>query len=489
MKKSNQAVFDIIEKNCDEYGISKDKMINYVRKAYEEVYELHEDADAELDFVIDINKAIFEVRKKMRVVSDNDSDFSRFTEVRISNAKKYDRKVKVGEEAFLPAPIENKTKFGIFLQGKIKEYLEEERSQKLAATYEKKIDHLVSGHVTIIKPGKVYVDLGNTVAVIEREEQIPGERLSINQPIRALIIGYTLNKSKFELKLSRKSSKFIEKLFESDIEEVEDGLVRIVNIIRRPGSHTIVIVKADEPSINPTTACIGRSGSRIIGIRQLVNNESIDIAEYSPNIEEQFLNIYQNADYIDSVYYNGKQRVMNVLIKDWDEHIGKIYGARKAKINNAMNACNLFDVRLFDINQHTKDEIIKLINTTKELKDVEIIIEDKKEQIQIDKEKEIVSEIKEKEKIDEPKKEEKVILAKKKKKEAKPKEVVEIETVKRKVKQKDTRKKYIEDLTKNLDIKKINIIEEEIEEEKDDDYDYDDSYDDYDYDDYDDYED
>lgn len=147
--------------------------------------------------------------------------------------------------------------------------------------YKDRKGELVAGIVRRFERGNnVIIDLGRAEAVLPGKEQIPKESFRVGDRIQAYIKDVDRESKGFQIILSRADSGFLHKLFEQEVPEIAEGIVRIVNIVREPGSRAKVAVASRDIDVDPVGACVGMKGSRVQSIVQELRGEKIDIVPW-----------------------------------------------------------------------------------------------------------------------------------------------------------------------------------------------------------------
>jgi N utilization substance protein A len=139
---------------------------------------------------------------------------------------------------------------------------------------------LINGFLQRKTRDAIYVDLGRTEGILPAREQSPLEHYKTGDRIKALILSVQKNTKGPSIILSRTHPKFIHKLFEMEIPEIYDGVVKIVNIVREPGMRTKVAVTSERDDVDSVGACVGMKGIRIQSIVRELEGEKIDVVEY-----------------------------------------------------------------------------------------------------------------------------------------------------------------------------------------------------------------
>ena len=139
---------------------------------------------------------------------------------------------------------------------------------------------LINGFLQRKTRDAIYIDLGRTEGILPAREQSPLEHYKNGDRVKALILSVQKNSKGPSIILSRTHPKFIQKLFEMEIPEIYDGVVKIVNIMREPGMRTKVAVTSERDDVDSVGACVGMKGIRIQSIVRELEGEKIDVVEY-----------------------------------------------------------------------------------------------------------------------------------------------------------------------------------------------------------------
>jgi N utilization substance protein A len=142
--------------------------------------------------------------------------------------------------------------------------------------------------------GEVYQAMQKEVLLIDAEgnelnlpksEQIPKDRFRKGDSVRAIVHRVEMVNGNPKIVLSRTSPTFLERLFENEVPEVFDGLITIRKVVREPGERAKVAVESYDDRIDPVGACVGMKGSRIHSIVRELQNENIDVINFTDNLE------------------------------------------------------------------------------------------------------------------------------------------------------------------------------------------------------------
>ncbi|MBQ4509698.1 MAG: transcription termination/antitermination protein NusA [Clostridia bacterium] len=164
---------------------------------------------------------------------------------------------------------------------------EAERSYQ-AREYEDKRGEMLSAIVTKVEDstGNVVVDTGISQAVLLKNEQIPGEKLFVDDRIKVFATQVSTADKGPLVSLTRTHPSLVKRLFEAEVPEIAEGIVIIKNICREAGSRTKISVYSRDTEVDAVGACIGNKGARINAVVNELNGEKIDVVPYSDNMAD-----------------------------------------------------------------------------------------------------------------------------------------------------------------------------------------------------------
>jgi N utilization substance protein A len=215
----------------------------------------------------------------------------------LEEAKKIDPKVKPGEEIMIPLKTQKdygriaaQTAKQVILQ-KIKEVERELIYQE----YKAKEGEIVSGIVQRVEPKAVYLNIGKTLGILPKEEQVQGEFYRPGQRLKTYILKVEQTPKGPSVILSRSYPKLVSKLFELEVPEIQSGQLEIKSIAREPGSRTKIAVVSKAKEIDAIGAMVGQRGTRVGAVINELGGEKIDIILYSEKPEEYIANALSPA--------------------------------------------------------------------------------------------------------------------------------------------------------------------------------------------------
>jgi N utilization substance protein A len=270
------------QKNIDRptmIRILEDVFKNMIRKKYE--------SDENFDVIINADKGDLEIYRFREIVDDDSEDIWDFDKISLSEARKIEPDFEVGEEVSEQIYIEDFGRRAVTtarqtLIQKVKDLEKDILFQK----YKDLVGEIIAGEVYQLLSKEVLLTdaEGNEIA-IPRGEQIQKDRYRKGENVRAIVHKVEMINGNPKIILSRTSPVFLERLFEQEVPEVYDGLITIKKVVREPGERAKVAVESYDDRIDPVGACVGMKGSRIHAIVRELQNENIDVINYTDNLE------------------------------------------------------------------------------------------------------------------------------------------------------------------------------------------------------------
>ena len=141
------------------------------------------------------------------------------------------------------------------------------------------------GVVHQVQRDNVFVNIDQAELRLPKNEQIYSERYRRGDTVRSIIKSVEITSKGPDIVVSRSDNHFLNKLFEMEVPEIEDGIIDITSIARQPGERAKIIVQSNDRRIDPVGACVGMRGSRIQAVVRELNNEKIDIVNFSEQPE------------------------------------------------------------------------------------------------------------------------------------------------------------------------------------------------------------
>lgn len=166
-------------------------------------------------------------------------------------------------------------------------------------------------------PRMVHVDLGSVEAILPPEEQVAGEEYTHGSRIRVYVTGVSKGLKGPQITVSRTHPSLVRKLFALEVPEIASGAVEIISLAREAGHRTKIAVRANEPGINAKGACIGELGQRVRAVTAELNNEKIDIVDYSEDLATFVSNALSPAKVSSAFVIDEATKAVRALVPDY----------------------------------------------------------------------------------------------------------------------------------------------------------------------------
>lgn len=209
------------------------------------------------------------------------SFFNPETEIKLSDAKKIDKKLEIGDT--IDTEVTPKD-FGRVATSTAKQVvtqkIREAERNSIMDEYGDKQDELLVGTVALEDTDNYFIDLGRTNGILPKKDCIPGEKIEMGSQIKVYVSKVDNNGKNLLILLSRAHYGFVKRLFELEIPEINDGTVMIYSVARDAGNRSKIAVYSENPNVDPIGACIGEKGSRIARIINELHGEKLDVVKY-----------------------------------------------------------------------------------------------------------------------------------------------------------------------------------------------------------------
>ena len=271
-------------------------IIDTLKEAIAKTYQKHIDAPEAMVRVV-IEKNEMHVFHQLIVVDDETETFDETLDILYSEAVKLNPEVKIGDiiEEEVDFKEIGRTSINVAKQ-MLKQRIKEYEKQRVYDEYKDKEFDLISGIIKTIEEKFILVDIKNTIGILLKSEQIPGEIYREGQSIRCIIKEVSKNSKGSQVVLSRADAMFVKRLFEKEVPEIAQGLVEIKAIARDAGERTKMAVYSRNDDVDAIGACIGPRGSRVQAVIGEIKGEKVDVFEWNDDIGELVKNALAPAE-------------------------------------------------------------------------------------------------------------------------------------------------------------------------------------------------
>jgi N utilization substance protein A len=270
----------------DEKDIDRITLMAILEESLQSVLRKKYGSDDNFDIIVNPDKGDLEIWHNRIVVEDGMAEDDS-AEIELSEARKIEPDFEVGEEVSEPIALKDLGRRAILaLRQNLVAKVMEHDNANLYERFKDLEGEIVSGEVHHIRQKHIIVmDDEQNEMILPKENQIPSDYFRKGESIRAVVDEVRLKGIKPQIILSRTSPKFLEKLFETEIPEIFDGIITIKGVVRIPGEKAKVAVESYDDRIDPVGACVGMKGSRIHSIVRELKNENIDVINFTNNLQ------------------------------------------------------------------------------------------------------------------------------------------------------------------------------------------------------------
>ena len=314
-KEETISMIDTLAEFKELKNIDKDTMISVLEDSFRNVIAKMFGTDENYDVIINPEKGDFEIWRNRTVVADDELEDENL-QLTLTEARKIDADCEVGEEVTDEVHFADFGRRAILnLRQTLASKILELQKDSLFAKYKDKIGNIIAADVYQVWKKEILLldDEGNEL-LLPKTEQIPTDFYRKGETVRAIVQRVDNYNNNPKIILSRTDKLFLQRLFELEVPEINDGLIIIKAIARIPGERAKVAVESYDDRIDPVGACVGMKGSRIHGIVRELRNENIDVINYTSNIS-LFIQRALSPAKISSIRVNEEEHKAEVYLR------------------------------------------------------------------------------------------------------------------------------------------------------------------------------
>ncbi|WP_293713622.1 transcription termination factor NusA [uncultured Parabacteroides sp.] len=314
-KEETISMIDTLAEFKELKNIDKDTMISVLEDSFRNVIAKMFGTDENYDVIINPEKGDFEIWRNRTVVADDELEDPNL-QLTLTEARKIDADCEVGEEVTDEVHFADFGRRAILnLRQTLASKILELQKDSLYAKYKDKIGNIVAADVYQVWKKEILLldDEGNEL-LLPKSEQIPSDFYRKGETVRAVVQKVDNYNNNPKIILSRTDKMFLQRLFELEVPEINDGLIMIKAIARIPGERAKVAVESYDDRIDPVGACVGMKGSRIHGIVRELRNENIDVINYTSNVS-LFIQRALSPAKISSIRVNEEEHKAEVYLR------------------------------------------------------------------------------------------------------------------------------------------------------------------------------
>ncbi len=335
-------------------NIDRATLIRILEDAFRSILVKTYGTDKNYNVIINTDKGDCEIWRNRTVVEDGKVEDSNL-QISLSEAKKIDADFEIGEDVTEAVSMKDFGRRAILsLRQQLAGCIMELEKDNIYQLYKDRIGQIVVGEVYQVWKREVLVrdEEGNDL-ILPKSEQIPSDFFRKGDTLRAVVVRVEIKNNNPLIILSRTSPVFLERLFESEVPEIFDGLITIKKIVRMPGERAKVAVESYDDRIDPVGACVGMKGARIHSIVRELRNENIDVINYTNNIQ-LYVQRALNPAKINSIVVDDEQRKADVYL-DADQ-VSLAIGKGGCNIKLAIQLCG-YEIDVFREQAEAEEDV------------------------------------------------------------------------------------------------------------------------------------
>ena len=265
-----------------EKGINRDVLIAAVHEALLSAAKKAVGPARELRVVIDQKNGDIKAFAKL-IVSDR--VISKHDQISVFDGRRIKPEAQIGDELEVEVtPVGFGRIAAQYAKQALMQHLRRAEKQLIFTEFKDRVGDIISGTVRRFERSDVIVDLVKYEALLPNRERVPTEEYQIGERIRCYVKAVEQGPHGPEIILSRADPRFVIKLFQLEVSEINDGTIEIKGIAREPGFRTKLAVWTRDEKVDPVGACVGLRGQRVKNIVRELNNEKVDIIRWDPNV-------------------------------------------------------------------------------------------------------------------------------------------------------------------------------------------------------------
>lgn len=349
----------VIDQVSREKGVERKVLIRSLEEAVKAAAKkkFGHNYDLEVNYNEELGEVeVFEFKEVVEEVTNDHLQIS------LEEAKKIDPESEVGDSLGIKMDTDS---FGRIAAQSAKQVimqrLREAERDIVYDDYKGRRGEIIHGIVQRFDKGSIIVNLGRTEAELPLKEQIPKESYKQGDRIRAYVLDVKQFSRGPQIILSRTHPNFLSALFENEVPEIAEGIVRIVQVAREPGSRAKIAVSSKDSDVDPVGACVGMKGTRVQAIVQELRGEKIDIVTWDSDPAKFICNALAPAE-ITRVIVDEANQSMEVVVPD--DQLSLAIGKRgqNVRLASRLSGWNLDVTSESNYNRALKEAYASLLN-------------------------------------------------------------------------------------------------------------------------------
>ena len=336
-------------------NIDRTTMVGVLEESFRSVIAKLFGSDENFDVIVNPDKGDCEIYRNRVVVPDGEvTDENK--EISLSEAREIDADYEEGEDVSEPIQFADFGRRAILtLRQTLASKILELEHDALYNKYKDRVGEIIAAEVyQTWKSETLLMDDEGNELYMPKSQQIPRDFFHKGDTVRAVIDRVDNANGNPKIYLSRTSPMFLQRLLETEIPEIADGLIRLCRIARIPGERAKIAVESYDDRIDPVGACVGVKGSRIHGIVRELHNENIDVINYTSNTS-LFIQRALNPAQVSSITLNEEEHKAEVYLRPEEVSLAIGKGGLNIKLASMLTEYTIDVFREVEDNEETED--------------------------------------------------------------------------------------------------------------------------------------
>jgi N utilization substance protein A len=367
----NSEIVESFAQMVREKGIDRDILAGVVEDVFSMMVRKKYGQDAKFDVIVNMDKGDIEIFLERTVVETVEDPT---TQIDVETAREISGEdLDVGEDFVEVIPLES---FGrrlvVSAKQNLNQRIKEIERELIYNEYSNAIGEIIVGEIYQMRRNEILINHNRNELILPKSEQIFKERYKKGDTIRAAVKEVRKTNGNPTVVVSRADPKFLEKLFELEIPEIYDGIIEIKRIAREPGERAKVAVESHDDRIDAVGACVGMKGVRIHTIVRELNNENIDVINFTEQ-PEIFIQRALSPAKLKSIEVNHETRTADVVVAADQVSLAIGRNGQNIRLASKLTGYEInlikeggedeYDIELVDFKQELGEELyLKLID-------------------------------------------------------------------------------------------------------------------------------
>lgn len=354
-KEEAMSLIDTFSEFKETKNIDRTTMVGVLEESFRSVIAKIFGSDENFDVIVNPDKGDFEIYRNREVVADGEvTDENK--QITLTAAQEIDADYEVGEEVSETIDF---AKFGrraiLTLRQTLASKILELEHDSLYNKYKDRVGEIIAAEVyQTWKSETLLMDDEHNELLLPKNQQIPRDFFHKGDTVRAVIDRVDNTNGNPKIYLSRTSTDFLRRLLEQEIPEIADGIISLRRIARIPGERAKIAVESYDDRIDPVGACVGVKGSRIHGIVRELNNENIDVINYTSNIRLFIQRALSPAE-VSNIVLNEEEHKAEVYLRPEEVSLAIGKGGMNIKLASMLTEYTIDVYREVAGNEETED--------------------------------------------------------------------------------------------------------------------------------------